>query len=311
MAKAKRWYNPEAEVSVRVVPRADRDDSYSYSAVRWRHPRVVPRLLECLIYPLSDGPGWGLLVFFPPVFWTLTLPIFDVIAVLEPLKKDWELGLMVVPVMVPVVFSFLMTFGYVLLFLGHVLVSSALGENDHPRWPDWHPADIAEGICRWVWAGLLGAAFGGGPIALYWMYCGDVDWVDWTIIGGLATLGAGFAQLALAASLLHDNIIAANPATILAAIQRIGWGYFWPCLMAGIALGLSVLGVWGLLYRMPRMWMEAVALWAYWVFVLYLAMVALRMVGLTYHAHALSLSWFRRRPQWATSRRDGQIYANS
>ena len=39
--------------------------------------------------------------------------------------------------------------------------------------------------------------------------------------------------------------------------------------------------------------MEAVALWAFWVFVLYSAMVALRMMGLTYHAHALDLSWFR------------------
>jgi len=309
MAKRKRWYNPQAAVSVRLVPRSDRDESFC--AMRWRHPRVAPSLAECLTYPLTDGPGLGLLVFFPPILWMLSLPIFDIIAVLEPLKGDWALGLLVVPVLVPVVFSFSMTLGYALLFLGHVLVSSALGENDHPRWPEWHPADIAEGICRWVWAGLLGVAIGGGPIALYWMHCGDVDWFDWTVVAGLTMLGAGYAQMALAASLLHENIIAANPVTVFAAIQRIGWGYLWPCLMAGITLGLTVLGVWGLLYKMPRMWMEAVALWAYWLFVLYLAMVALRMMGLTYHAHALDLSWFRRRPRWATSRHDGQLYVNS
>ena len=62
--------------------------------------------------------------------------------------------------MLPMLFSFAMTFGYALLFLGHVLVASSLGENDHPRWPEWHPSDIAEGIGRWFWAGLFGIALG-------------------------------------------------------------------------------------------------------------------------------------------------------
>ena len=97
---------------------------------------------------------------------------------------------------------------------------------------------------------------------------------------------------------------------MLIAILRVGWAYVIPCLVASIALVLGGLGVYGLLFRMPRMWMEAVALWAFWVFALYNAMVTLRMMGLTYHAYALDLVWFRRRPRWATSR-SGQIYANS
>ena len=70
-------------------------------------------------------------------------------------------------------------------------------------------------------------------------------------------LAAGFAQMALAAALLHENIVAANPITVVAAIVRIGWAYLWPCLLAGIALAFTVLGVVLLLYKMPRMWMEA------------------------------------------------------
>jgi hypothetical protein len=273
---------------------------------------VTPTLAECLIYPLADGPGLGLLVFLPPILWTLSLPIFDIIAVLEPLtKSDWALGLTVVPVMVPVVFSFSMTFGYALLFLGHVLVSSAMGENDHPGWPEWHPVDISEGICRWLWAAVFGVAIGGGPMVLYWLYRGEFHWFNWVLFGVLTILGAGYAQMALAAALLHENVLAANPITVGAGLRLIGWDYLRPCAMASIALALAVGGVWGLLYRMPRMWMEAVALWAYWVFVLYLAMVTLRMMGLMYHAHAPDLSWFRRRPRWATSRHDGNLYANS
>ena len=145
MGRPKRWYNPEAAVSVRVIGRDDPNESFC--SIRWRHPRVDPTLWECLRYPLTDGPGLGLLFFFPPILWLLSLPIFDIIAVLQPMtRRDWRLGLMVVPVMIPVIFSFSMIFGYAIVFLGHVLVASSLGENDHPSWPEWHPADIAEGI---------------------------------------------------------------------------------------------------------------------------------------------------------------------
>jgi hypothetical protein len=309
MGRRKRWYDPEAASSIRVVPRDDRNESFC--SIRWRHARVDPTVGECPRYPLEDGPGLGLLFFFPPFLWVLSLPIYDIIAVLQPLKGDWKLGLLIVPVMIPVIFSFLMIFGYAIVFLGHVLVASSLGENDHPNWPEWHPADIAEGLLRWIWAMVVGLLIGAGPIVLYWYNCGEIDVFDWLVFSGLIMMAAGFGQMALAASLLHENIVAANPITVLVAIVRIGWPYLWPCLLAGIALAFTVLGVFGLLYKMPKMWMEAVALWVYWVLVLYMGMVSIRMMGLTYHAHAPDLGWFRRRPRWATSRHDGKLYANS
>jgi hypothetical protein len=154
---------------------------------------------------------------------------------------------------------------------------------------------------------LIGAV----PLVLYWFNCGEIDVADCLVFSALIMLAAGFAQMALAAALLHENIIAANPITVVAAIVRIGWAYLWPCLLAGISLAFTVLGVFLLLYKMPRMWMEAVALWMYWVLVLYLGLVSIRMMGLTYHAHAHDLAWFRRRPRWATTRHHGHLYANS
>jgi hypothetical protein len=310
MDKPKRWYNPEAVASVRVVPRDDPNEPIC--SIRWRHPRIDPNLWECLRYPLADAPGIGLLFLFPPILWALSLPIFDIIAVLQPITKgNWKLGLLVVPVMIPVGFSFAMVFGYAIVFLGHVLVASSLGENDHPSWPEWHPADIAEGIFRWIWATIVGLLIGAVPLVLYWVNCGEIDVFDCLIFSGLIMLASGFGQMALAAALLHENIIAANPITVVVAIFRIGWAYLWPCLLAGIALAFTVLGVFLLLYKMPQMWMEAVALWTYWVLVFYLGMVSIRMMGLTYHAHAPDLAWFRRRPRWATTRHRGQLYANS
>jgi hypothetical protein len=309
MARPKRWYDPEAALALRVVTRGE--DELSYASLRWRHSRIMPGIGECLLYPLSDGPGLGLLVLFPPVFWVLSLPIFDFIAFLERTKSDWALGLLILPVFLPLMLSLAMMVGYVLLFLGYMLVASAMGENDHPRWPEWHPAEISEGIVRWFWAIFMGVALVGWPVALYWSYSHEIKWLHGVILVGLILAGTALGQMALAAALLHDTIIAANPWTVMIAILRVGWAYVIPCVVTGVALVLAGLGVYGLLFRMPRMWMEAVALWAFWVFVFYEGMVVMRMLGLTYYAHAVELVWFRRRPRWATSRLHGRIYSNS
>src|SRR5437763_15668775 len=55
MARHKRWYDPEASEAVRVVSRSAGEPSYA--SLRWRPPRMMPGLLECNLYPLSDGPG--------------------------------------------------------------------------------------------------------------------------------------------------------------------------------------------------------------------------------------------------------------
>lgn len=304
------WRNSDASTFVRVVRRRSLDDDLAPS--RWKHSRAMPGLWECLAYPLADGPGLGLLVLFPPLLWFLSLPVFDFIAVMEPLNKsDWALGLLVAPVFVPMLFSFAMTFGYLLLFLGRVLVASALGENDHPRWPEWSPADIAEGIGRWIWAGLMGLAVASPIVALCWDHFDRIDWVSGSAVVVLIVLAAGFTQMALAASLMLETIAAANPVMVVRAISRIGWAYLIPTIVAAVVSAGTALGVYGLLFHLPTMWMEALALWGFWVFLLYGWMVVMRMMGLTYHAHAMELFWFRRRPRWASGGRSGRIYANS
>ncbi|MDR3618947.1 MAG: hypothetical protein P4L85_06315 [Paludisphaera borealis] len=311
MSRPKRWYDPGAGDSLLLVQHS-KDDHESYASLRWKHPRTSPGLLECLLYPLSDGPGLGLMVLFPPVLWLLSLPVFDFIAVLEPMtKSDWALGLVVVPVFIPLLFSFGTIVSYLLIFLGRVLVASAMGENDHPHWPELSPEDISEGIARWIWAFLMGTVVGGLPAVVFWNYFGAIDWPTLSVLGLLLFLGVGFTQMALAASLMHETITAANPVTVVAAVRRIGWAYLLPCAATTVAVLLTCLSVYSLLFRMPKMWMEAVALWAFWVFFLYTGMVLLRMLGLTYHAHAMDLYWFRRRPRWATGGRPGRIYANS
>ncbi len=305
----KRWYNAGsgARTTVRIVSQAT-----SLGPSRRLHARIAPGLRECLIYPLVDGPGVGILVFLPPVLLLQSLPIFDVISIIDPFQRgNWAIGLLVLPIFLPLMFSFAMIFGYALVYFGQMFVASSLGEPDHPRWPDWDPPEIFEGIGRWLWAGLFGLVIGGFPVIVYWLYCGDIDWFDDLVLLDLVMIGTGYALMALAASLLHDSVAAANPVTVITAIVRVGWDYVRPCLTGGLALSISAAFLWCILFRIGSMRLAFFSLWAFWVVALYLVMVVLRMIGLTYHAHADDLGWFRERPKWGTPSRFGKIYTNS
>lgn len=305
---AKSWYDASAgNASVRVVG-AGGGGTYGYR--RRLHPRVAPGLFECLAYPLTDGPGVGLLVFLPPVLLFLSLPIFDVVSIYNS-RMDWALGLLILPIFLPLMATFSLVFGYGLLVFGHMFVASALGEPDHPRWPDWNSQEISEGLGRWLWAGIFGMLVGGVPVVVYWTVCGDIDWFDRIIFFDLIVLGTGYALVTLAVSLLHDSIIAANPITVLGAIVRLGFDFVRPCLAGGFAFLIVAGALYGVLFQIASIKIAVVGLWACWVLVLYEAMVVLRMVGLTYHAHADELLWFQGRPKWGLPKRFGKIYSNS
>lgn len=302
------WYDSHAP----LVPTVSELRTAGDERRRRRIRGSAARLFSCLLFPISDGPGVALLVVMPPLLFVLSLPVFDWIAIVDPFRRgDWALGLLALPIFLPLLLSFTMTLGYTLLVLGQMLVSSALGEPDQPNWPEWNPETIAEGLGRWLWAGVFGLTLGGFPIVLYWIHCGNIDWFDRIVFAELVILGAGYAQMALAAALLHDTIVGANPITVLVAIGRIGWDYVQPCIVAGIALMAAGGLLWKVLFDMPTLRLAALGLWGFWVFALYAAMVVVRMLGLTYFQHADALAWFRTRPRWTVSSRSGRIYSNS
>ncbi len=304
----KSWYDPNAaKTTVRVV----KEESVTWGYRKRLHPKTAPGLLECLAYPLTDGPGIGILIFMPPVLLGMSLPLFDMIALLDTSRKNWELGLLVLPIFLPLMSVFALVFGYGLLFFGHQLVASALGEPDHPRWPDWDSHEIGEGLGRWFWATIFGLGLAGFPVVGYWQICGDIDTFDRIIFFDLVVLGTGYALMALAASLLCDSLLAANPLTVISAIAHLGFDFVMPCLTGGLALAADAGIIYCVLVLFPSMKTAVFGLWGFWVFTLYAIMAVLRMVGLTYHAHSDDLVWFHGRPRWGLPSRFGKIYSNS
>ena len=241
--------------------------------------------------------GLSLLVIMPPLFWLTSLPSISMVAVLltEGVSASTRFGVMF---LVPIVACFALVLSYTLLYLGRVLVSSALGEVHHPRWPSWDLEEMFRGVCRWFWAIVVGVGIGVIPAAAYWISCGDLDPLDIMVLVDLLALGAAYAQMALLATHLARRSPGGQPdhgdpgdrpdRLELCPGLPGQWGDPARCGSArSRECSTSPIPCWG-----------RVALWAFWVMVLYLAMVALRVLGLCYHHRSRALGWFGERPRW-------------
>ena len=266
--------------------------------VRIRRRKRDYNVVDTLLYPIADGPGVGLLVIMPPLLALMTLPVIDVFTAITATNALNPVHLLLVPMALPLVGSFAVVVGYLGLYFGRILAASAYGEDDHPRWPDWDLLEVVEGLGRWIWAAVTGFVVGGFPAMAYWINCGDVDIVDQFIFFDLAAIGTAYALMALAASLLHENILSANPIAVVLAIKRVGWDYVGPCVLSGLGIGSAVLAWRFVLFHAPNIVSGVIGLWACWVWGLYQAMVIFRALGLIYHKHTDTLGWFRRPLRW-------------
>jgi hypothetical protein len=283
-----------AFISTRGVERREADGPELRRGLIRTPAAPEARIWDSLAYPLWDASGVAVLMFVAPALWLTSLPV---LVLIPKIAREGGNLLVMGPFAFPMAIAFVLALGYALLFLGRVLVSSAVGEVAHPRLPDWDVEEMLGGLGRWAWAGLVGFAVGGVPALAYWVRCGHVDFVDAVIIAELAILGASYAQMALVASLLHDSVWAANPITVFRAIGTVGWSFARPCLLTGACLLLTGVAL-AILSAVESDLLAAVGLWAVWVLVLYEAMVVLRVLGLFYRRHAAALGWFRERPQW-------------
>ncbi|MDX2038964.1 MAG: hypothetical protein SFX72_20125 [Isosphaeraceae bacterium] len=253
---------------------------------------------EVVLYPIVDGPGVAALVMMPPFLAVMTLPVIDLFATFNEKNALNPILLLMIPFTLPMVFCFAMVMGYFLLFIGRILAAGAMGEDDHPRWPHWDTGEIAAGLARWIWAGATGLFVGGAPAVWFWLECGEVDLVDGFIFIDLVILGATYALMGIASALLHENLIACNPVTIIQSIVRVGWDYVSPCTTAVFGIATSSLA-WGyVLFHAPNAFVGVLGMWVCWIWTLYQLMVIFRALGLTYYRHAERLDWFRKPPPW-------------
>ena len=257
--------------------------------------RPETTLRESLLYPLWGASGVAILVFLPPLFWITSVPFITMLTALMGNQSGFSIAALLI--CIPAFLGLSAVLGYVLLFLGKVTASSAMGEIHHPHLPDWDLSSIYFGLGRWIWAGLIGGIIGGLPCVVYWIYCGDIGFFDRIILVELAAVGAIYGLMALLASILFEDLLAANPITVVRAIMTVGLDYARPCLVAGVVI-VVVSTLFASAFEVENPALAAFLFWLSWVAAVYLAMVMLRVLGLFYAGHARALGWFRDRTGW-------------
>jgi hypothetical protein len=255
--------------------------------------KIEKEFSESLGYPLWSWSSVALILFLPPFLLVVSAPL--------PFLMSLFFGttpfrLPSVFIMIPSALAGVFVWGYTLIYLGNVLTSSAFGEPLPPRAPN-----LEEGVFRvlgrWFWAILSGVLLGFAPAIVYWINCGEINWLDRIMFANLAAVGAAYAQMALLASLLHDDPLAANPVTVFRAMYRVGWDYAGVCFMSGAFLVFMAFSL-GLISEVDNGFFYLVLALLYWAAFLYGAMVVLRRLGLFCHRHKVVLAWFADRPTW-------------
>jgi hypothetical protein len=182
---------------------------------------------ECLGYPFRAMPlvfGLALALSLLTVIFVLLIP-----EALAETPGDARLGPVLLAFLLPMI-----AFAYVCGFLDCVLSSAADGESRHIRWPGRNLALILRSFIAWVLAALLVPA----PLAVigfyYWLYCGDLQVVDWIILIELGLFGAGYWLLAVLAVSRGERLRDLNPARVVELAEKLGWRSLALAAMAGL-----------------------------------------------------------------------------
>lgn len=266
----------------------DRLEEWEGLVARPETPAAARSVARNLLYPLWDANGLAFLVVFPVLWWLISLPTFEHLSLLvqgEPTGAP-------IRALIPSLTGLIIVMGYTLAFLNQVFLSSAMGEIRHPRWPELDLWELIRGVMRWAWALLAGFLVGGLPAIWFWSRTGEPRLVDWAIRAGLWSLGALYAQVALVASLLFDDVLAINPATVARAVWVSRFGFLRSLAVSAVILVLVGVTL-ALVLRITEPHLAIGSWLLFWWVAFYGALVAMRVLGVEYHRQARALGWFR------------------
>lgn len=257
----------------------------------------APKALETslfgsLLYPFWGAAGVQMLTFVPGILWLGSMPV---LVLGQAVNNSPSYRLPAYVLMLPFSALSMYLLGYLLYFLGEVLTSSSCGEIQVPRKPPWEVETIRRCVSRWIVSLFLGLGAGWLPASAYWVEFGANSVVDRIIITNLMMLGGAYSLMALLASLLFDDPLAANPFTVFPALRRAGWAFVNPCLLTA---GAGSVLYW-LLDGVVSSGNAAVAgfgLLVFWVAAIYVAIVLFRRIGLFCHERRVRDLWFPDRP---------------
>jgi hypothetical protein len=259
--------------------------------------------LASILYPLRGAEALAMAAIMGGVFWgfTILVPEYcltvwnDANALGTPSMGMLVILISAIPALL---LSPLMLF-YLLQYLGRVLITSARGDTVPPRTPDRNFEGVFHGLSPWFFWLVLGGMVGALPLALFVLLGGHTE-----SGGSLGTacavfFGLAYAQVALMRSFLCDHPLAAAPPGVVGTLMRHGGSLLPTLLKVSAILGLAGLALALLLaLRTSLFWPYLVIVLGWWILAIWIAIVAMRMLGLYYFRHRDRLKWQSVDPRW-------------
>jgi hypothetical protein len=177
-----------------------------------------------------------------------------------------------------------------------------MGDSVPPRTPDRNFDGFFNGLYPWfIWLGL-GVLVGFSPLLYAAWFADQAILGNPLLMSGLVIFGLFYAEVALMMSFLHERPFAATPWHVAGSLLR-HVGSFLPMTFAvTVVLGLAALSfAAALLLRPGAFWLYLLAVLGCWIMAIWVAIVAMRIMGVHYFHHTDSLGWNRKRPRWGVA----------
>jgi hypothetical protein len=171
---------------------------------------------ECLLYPLR---AWrlclGLAVFLAFMGGGMAL-------ILPPVLNDPESSSLPV-IITSLVCAVLMLFGLPCSFLECVITSASAGEVYYIRWSGNLVFTLLLSGVKWLMSFLAGPVLFAALAVVYWLSCGDPNWLDQIILTELGIIAIGYWFFALLAVTDRGRMRDVNPIAVADLAHRLGW----------------------------------------------------------------------------------------
>jgi hypothetical protein len=233
------------------------------------------RWYHCLAYPFR---AWPLIL---AMAGGLTILTAAVALVLPLVLRDVPLDAVSIPIGLISSLGPLAALGYICGFLDCVFASALAGESRYVRWPGRSLLLVYRSLLAWLFAFLSAPA----PLAAigfyYWLYCGDMQLVDWIILVELGIVGSGYWLLAVLAVTRSERLRDANPWRVTELAERLGWRSLIAAAMAGMVfLAHGLLAFWTASVLHDQLALGLVLAAGCWLSWLYWATFLFRAVGI-------------------------------
>jgi hypothetical protein len=166
-----------------------------------------------LTFPISNVP-----IFFKLAIMLTILMAFAVggwLSIDHERPANWAYGMLGISLVL-----MLFVLGRTLNYFNAVLGLAAQGKVKHEASIDFDPVGALVGCGQWFACFLGGPVFFFGSALGYWLYCGDLTVIDWTILAELGFAGIGWWLIAILLTNVQSDLRVPTPGQVV----RTAWG---------------------------------------------------------------------------------------